>query len=236
MIDILIPVLGRPQNAAPLVENIRATTVMEHTIRFICSRADHEQMDACLAAGASSVSEMTFPAGPGDYARKINHGFRTTTNEYVFMCADDVRFEPNWDTHALRAARSGPGYGVIATNDLANAQVKKGVFGTHCLISRRYVTEHGGTMDGGPGLVLHEGYDHNFVDRELCHTAQHRGVFKYAPHSRVRHYHPLWRTAPQDPTYRKGLARFRDDQRLFLSRAHLWDRVGLSAQERKLAA
>ena len=133
-------------------------------------------------------------------------------------------------------ANSGPGYDVVGTNDLANAQVKRGQFGTHCLIRRRYVTEHGGTADQGPGTVLYEGYDHNFVDRELCHVAQSRGVFVFARHSRVKHHHMLWRTAPDDATYRKALRNFRADQKLFLSRARLWGFVGLSDPERKMAA
>jgi len=125
---------------------------------------------------------------------------------------------------------------VVGTNDLANAQVRRGQFGTHCLIRRRYVTEQGGTADQGPGTVLYEGYDHNFVDRELCHLAQHRGVFVFARHSRVKHSHYLWKTAPKDPTYRKALRHYQEDYRLFLRRAHLWDFVGLSSQERKMAA
>jgi hypothetical protein len=150
------------------------------------------------------------------------------------MCADDVRFEPRWDTNALKVA--GTHYDVIGTNDLANAQVQRGMFGTHCLIRRRYITDVGGDGEGTPGTVLHEGYDHNFVDRELCHVAQARGRFAFSRHSRVRHYHPLWKTATQDSTYRKSLARFRQDQMLFLSRAHLWGMVGLSSSERKMAA
>jgi hypothetical protein len=237
MIDILIPVLGRPHRAAPLVQNIRDTTTETVTITFLCSRDDTEQYKACQASGAESIIMLSNPAGQGDYAKKINYGFRYgTDSEFVFMGADDLTFEPRWDTHALRAANSGPGYDVVGTNDLANAQVRRGQFGTHCLIRRRYVTEKGGTADGGPGTVLHEGYDHNFVDRELCHVAQHRGVFAFARHSHVKHSHPLWRTAPDDPTYRKALRHFRQDQRLFLSRAHLWNHVGLSAPERKMAA
>jgi hypothetical protein len=83
---------------------------------------------------------------------------------------------------------------------------------------------------------LHEGYDHNFVDRELAGWAQHHGVFRFAPHSRVKHSHPQWRTAQMDPTYTKALRKFQQDRRLFLSRAHLWDYHGLSAHERKMAA
>ena len=61
-------------------------------------------------------------------------------------------------------------------------------------------------------------------------------IGRHSPGVLVRHRHPLWRTAPDDRTYRKALAKFRDDQRLFLKRAHLWGYKGLSAQERKLAA
>ena len=234
MIDILIPVLGRPHNAGPLVQNIRDTTTVEHRIVFLCSRGDHAQIEAAKDAKPTWCWVMDYAAGRGDYAKKINHGFATSDGEWVFMGADDLRFEPRWDTAALKAA--GTRHGVVGTNDMANAQVKRGQFGTHCLIRRRYVTEHGGTADGHPGTVLHEGYDHNFVDRELCHVAQARGQFVFARHSHVRHYHPLWRTAPQDATYHKALRHFRDDQKLFLSRAHLWGHVGLSAPERKLAA
>jgi hypothetical protein len=233
VIDILIPVLGRPHNAAPLVQNIRETTEVEHTITFLCSRGDTAQIQACKQSGAGHIT-MNFPAGHGDYAKKINHGFGATDSEFVFMAADDVRFEPRWDVRALKAA--GNRFHVVGTNDLANGQVQRGLFGTHCLIRRRYVTEKGGTADGDPGTVLFEGYDHNFVDRELCHVAQHRRVFAFARHSRVRHYHPLWKTAPNDATYQKALKRFRDDQRLFLSRAHLWGFTGLSGPERKMAA
>jgi hypothetical protein len=235
VIDILIPVLGRPQNAAPLVENIRATTTEEHRIIFICSLGDDEQISECNISAADTVIVAQYPAGPGDYAKKINVG-QHLDGEWIFQGADDLTFEPRWDHHALKAAHAGPGYDVIGTNDKANRQVKAGQFGTHCLISRRYVTEHGCTADGTPGPILWEGYDHNFVDRELCHVAQARGVYRFATHSHVQHRHPLWRTAPQDPTYRKALKNFRADQKLFLSRAHLWGYQGLSAPERKMAA
>lgn len=234
MIDILIPVLGRPQNVAPLVENIRSVTTWPHRIIFICSEGDDAQISECSISTADIVIVTKFPAGPGDYAKKINHGFLATDSEWVFMGADDLRFEPRWDRIALKEA--GTSFHVVGTNDMANAQVRQGRFGTHCLIRRRYITEQGGTVDGGPGSVLHEGYDHNFVDRELCHVAQSRNSFVFARHSHVKHHHPLWNTASWDGTYTKALSHFREDLKLFISRAHLWNYVGLSAHERKLAA
>jgi len=250
MIDILVPVLGRPQNVQPLVDSIRANTTEPHTITFLCSDGDGVQREAVREAMVANHPARIFsvdtgrPAGGGDYAMKINDGFHMSQkmrrevglpdSEWVFMAADDIRFEPRWDTTALKAA--GDMFHVVGTNDLANSQVQRGLFGTHCLIRRSYITEHGGTADNITGSVLYEGYDHNFVDRELCHLAQHRGVFVSARHSRVRHYHPLWRTAKSDPTYVKALARFREDQQLFLTRAHLWDHEVLSEHERKAAA
>ena len=73
MIDILIPVLGRPHNAGPLVQNIRDTTEAAVTINFVCSRNDHDDIDACEATG-ETVLIMDWPAGRGDYAKKINAG------------------------------------------------------------------------------------------------------------------------------------------------------------------
>ena len=110
MIDILIPVLGRPHNAGPLVQNIRDTTTVEHRIVFLCSRGDHPQYEACREAmrqsppKSVSVIDTDRPAGRGDYAQKINQGFRMSHGEWLFMGADDLRFEPRWDTAALKAA------------------------------------------------------------------------------------------------------------------------------------
>ncbi len=229
MIDILVPVLGRPHRAAPLVQNIRDTTTEEHRILFIVSPGDLDQLHACQNIIGITVAQVPFPPGPADYAKKINYGFTMYEGEWVFQAADDLTFTPGWAEAALKMADTGPGYDVVATNDMANASVKRGQFGTHNLIRRRYVTAHG-------GQVLHEGYDHNFVDRELCGWAQARGVFVFARHSKVVHSHPLWKTAPNDTTYIKSLDRFRQDQKLFYSRAHMWGYHGLSAHERKMAA
>jgi hypothetical protein len=218
MIDVLVPVLARPANAQPLVDSLAASGA-DAKITFVCTVNDDDQIYACEATGAN-VLIFGWIAGPGDFARKINYGFAHTESEFVFMGADDITFAPGWDAHALRMMRGRTG--VVATNDKANRQVMRGEFGTHCLISRAYIDEHGGTFDSIPGVVLHEGYDHNFVDRELCDVARSRRAFAYAGTSIVRHRHPLWKTAAWDPTYRKALARFSEDQRLYMARASVW--------------
>jgi hypothetical protein len=95
--------------------------------------------------------------------------------------------------------------------------VKRGLLSTHSLISRDYVEIRGASLDG-PGIVLHQGYRHNFVDEEVTALARSRRVFVFARDSIVEHLHPQWRKGPMDPTYELGLEGFHDDARLFRER------------------
>jgi hypothetical protein len=240
VIDILIPVLGRPERAQPLADNIHHATTVPHRIWWLCTEGDDLQIAACLETG-HPVYTGVYQQGH-EYPTKINLGFFVSDAAgehypYVFNASDDLEFRRGWDDSALAVMEMDyfiP-VNVVATNDQANSQVKKGQFGTHCLIRRSYINQQGGSLDG-PGYVLHEGYDHNFVDRELCHLAQHRGVYAYAKNSVVRHHHPLHdHKIKMDATYRKGLANFRADQQLFWRRAAQWDYEGLSPQEKRIA-
>ena len=218
MIDVIVPVLARPGNAKPLFDSLSASGA-DARITFVCTGGDKAQIRACEATGAN-VIVVGWKAGPGDFAKKINEGFRRTDSEHFFMGADDIDFAPGWDTAAFLQMRGR--VAVVGTNDKANRQVMSGEFGTHCLISRAYIDEQGGTFDKEPGVVLHEGYDHNYVDRELCDVAKARRAFAFASRSIVSHRHPLWKTASWDPTYRKALARFHEDQLLFGQRTAAW--------------
>jgi len=220
MIDVLVPVLGRPENAKPLFDSLSASGA-DAKLTFVCTGGDKPQIRACEETGVN-VIVVKWPAGHGDFARKINEGFRQTDGDYLFMGADDIEFAAKWDTIALNMMRGR--VRVVATNDKANRQVMRGEFGTHCLISRDYINTQGGTYSQEPGVVLYEGYDHNFVDRELCDVAKSRRAFAFANRSIVRHRHPLWRTAEWGPTYRKALAEFSADQRLFAERSRAWKR------------
>ena len=75
---------------------------------------------------------------------------------------------------------------------------------THSLIRRTYIDDPGGWLDG-PGIVLHEGYSHNFVDEELCGLARKRRVFRFAKNSIVEHLHPHWGKAEMDKNISSGL-------------------------------
>lgn len=228
-IAVLVPVLDRPGNAIPLVSSLKQATSAPFRVLFLCSPGDATEIAACRdavhqAPGQVDVLVCPFERAPGDFARKTNLGLRETTEPWLFLGADDLRFHPGWDAAALRAAQARSGAGVIGTNDLGNPRVRRGLLSTHSLVRRSYVSERGASLDG-PGSIYHEGYDHNFVDEELCALARRRGVFAFARNSIVEHLHPHWmhrgreRKAAMDSTYELGMAGFDRDRRLYVERS-----------------
>jgi glycosyltransferase involved in cell wall biosynthesis len=215
MIDILVPVLGRSQNAQPLVDSIVSATKGTYRIIFICSPEDEEQIQACEAT-AHDTWIVDWDPGPGDFAKKINAAYILSDSEWVFQGADDIRFSPGWDIEALKVASRGRS--VIGTNDLKNPGVKRGQHSTHTLFSRAYIDKYGsGTIDG-QGKIFHEGYDHQFTDNEFCQVAMRRGEWAFAKKAVVEHLHPYWGTASWDETYQKAVRNGQADQDLFNQR------------------
>lgn len=217
MIDILIPVLGRPQNAQKVVDSINAATVAPHITVFLCTRDDHDEIAACQATGCivHLVDELS-------YAVKINAGIEANygSAEFFFMGADDLLFHPGWDRVAVSKfiETERP---VIGTNDLGNATVMAGNHSTHTLMHRSYVEQ--GSIDD-PTRVLHEGYEHNFVDSEFIETAKARDAFIFAADSHVEHLHPFWQKADDDVIYKRGRDGYHRDRRLYQTRQRLWRR------------
>lgn len=229
MIDVLVPVLGRPQNVQPLVESLRSNSTIPHRILFLVSPRDTEQLQACMAS-SEGVHVVSWDPGHGDYAKKMNAGYRETSDEWMLLGADDISFQRGWDVEALTVAERS-GASVIGTNDMAHPDVRKGLTSTHPLVRRRYITEQGGSLDG-PGVLIHEGYDHNYSERELIGLAQSRKTWAFARGSIVRHRHPCWGTAPEDDTYRRPQATIGRDYALFMTRSFHWGGAGLNGRER----
>jgi hypothetical protein len=209
---VLVPMLGRPGTVQPLVESIGDSA----DVLFICSPHDKGTWDACTATG-HDVLTVGWDPGPGDYARKINAGYKVTTDPLMFLGACDLRFHPGW-LHAA-AAKLTDGIGVVGTNDLGNPRVLRGEHATHSLVTRDYADL--GTIDGQPG-ILHEGYHHEYVDDELVGTAKKRGAWAFAADSVVEHLHPSWGKAPLDTLYAGQRMRMRFSRNLFHSRRLLW--------------
>lgn len=213
MIDILIPVLARPERAEALVHNISKATKSRYHVLFICSLNDAAEIEACMKTG-EDVMVMTHEAGPADFAKKINAGYRHTEGDFIQIGADDLIFHKGWDLEALAFKDTA---GVIGTNDMHNPRVKRGVHSTHPLIAREYIEKWGGTFDGS-GEVFCELYDHQYVDDELVQTAIMRHRWQFARNSLVEHRHPYFGGNEMDGTYEKALRRSREDHHLYMER------------------
>jgi hypothetical protein len=211
---VLVPMLGRDHRVEPLVESIRATS--NARILFCCTPGDDKVLDAVDRVGCQRLLVPRRPVG--DYARKINYGYRATTEPLMFTAADDLEFHPGW----LEAAKAQlrPGIGVVGTNDLGSPRVMAGDHSCHFLITREYADKHG-TIDG-PGAVMYEGYPHEWVDDELVGTAKKRGAYEHAHESHVEHLHPNWGKAPLDELYMRQSSRIRLGRGLYLRRRRRW--------------
>jgi hypothetical protein len=219
VIDVLLPVLGRPHRVAPLLENLALSTSVPLRIRFLCSAGDRQE----IAAVKSEVSKrpdvdfmlLDHPPAQGQYAKKINLGYRESEHPWLFLGADDIHFHQGWAEIALEAA--GERFHVISFNDKMNYFVRQGLLATHSLIRRSYADDPGASLEG-PGSIYYEGYNHNFVDCELSVLARDRGVFRFVRAATIEHLHPLAKRAPMDDTYMVGLADFDVDRATFVER------------------
>lgn len=220
-IAVVVPVLSRPQNAQPLVDSLLASNAAHWSkLTWVVSPGDTAELEAIRATGCGRIVTADWQPGPGDFARKTNLAYALSAEPFVFCGADDLRFHKGWDTALLETAAATQA-GVIGSNDLGNPQVIAGRHATHPLVRRSYINACGGAW-GWPGLVYHEGYDHQWVDSELCELAKWRGCYAHAHGAVVEHRHVLWGKAEMDSTYRKAMAHGREDGRMFASRQALW--------------
>lgn len=210
---VIVPVLNRPQNAAPFMESLAGSGAPLARVYAVADENDTETAAAWQAAGASLLTWDGPP--PGTFAEKVNHAYRVTSEPWLFLAGDDVKFHPGWLDQAQHAAADGAS--VVGTNDLHSPRVTAGEHATHLLIRRSYADETGASWDG-PKVVCHEGYRHWWVDDEIVTAAKQRSAWVMALYSRVEHMHPVWGLAENDDTYRLGQSSVAADQALFEAR------------------
>lgn len=210
---ILVPMLGRPHRVEPLLASIEAATP-EAKVLFLVSPEDRQVHRAIERQGRKRLTVPRF--ANGDYARKINYGYRHTTEPLLFLGADDLHFHPGWFEKAVELLTGR--VQVVGTNDLTNRRTITGRHSTHSLLTRSYADL--GTCDG-PG-ILHEGYPHEYVDDEFIQTASRRKVYAHCPEAIVEHLHPMSGKAPMDRLYAAQAERMERGKVIFLERRRLW--------------
>ena len=210
-VAVIVPVLDRPQHAAPFMASLRASTGLAR-VYAVCQGDDQDTAAAWLDAGA----EVLESGEQTSFAAKANLGYAKTSEPWVLLVGSDVHFYPGWLDQALAAAAPGP-FDVVGTNDCGNPRVIAGDHATHMLIRRAYIDEQGASWDG-PGVVCHEGYRHNFVDDEIVTAAKQRGVWAMALGSKIEHLHPYFGKGEMDDVYRLGEQHAEEDKALFAKR------------------
>jgi GT2 family glycosyltransferase len=212
-IAVIVPVLRRPQNVAPLVESFEATSRTSH-LYFV---ADHDDVDELWAIYNTDHTPIINHSNVGTFAVKCNLGYRETydSNEpWLLFIGDDVHFHDGWEEGAFR---EDDGSSFISTNDLSNKAVMEGRHATHPIIRRQWLDEHGASWDG-PGTVTHQGYRHWYVDNEWTTVAQQAGEFRFAPDCKIEHMHPIYKKGADDAIYRLGQSHSKHDGELWKAR------------------
>jgi glycosyltransferase involved in cell wall biosynthesis len=214
VIAVIIPTLGRPNRVADIVSNLRETAD-NATPYFVIENHDTETAAAIKTVGAAMIINKRAPS----YAGAVNTALDETTEPLLYVAADDFYFYADWLQPLLDQTET---YGMCGSNDLHNDQVKAGTLATSFLIRRDYAVN---ACIDEPGVMLHEGYTHNFVDAEVTGTARSRGEYVYCPNSIVEHKHYIWGLAEHDETYKKTTRHHDADFALFNSRKNLWGAV-----------
>lgn len=221
-VAILIPVLRRPHRILPVAESALDATPNGRVV-FLMTDGDSATFDAILATAAGLGTERLSwhslrPNRYGDYAKKINHGYRVTDEPFLLFGADDLFFHDGWFERAVR--HMSDEIAVVGTQDLANRRVLRGDHSTHPLVARWYIDQVG-TIDED-GKALHEGYLHEFVDDEFIETAKAREVFAFEHDAVIEHLHPAVGKAPLDDLYRDEPRRMTQGRILFHRRRRMW--------------
>jgi hypothetical protein len=240
---IVVPLWRRTVNIARCYESAYQATPGARVL-FVASAGDQPVVDFLNDA---ELDHMVMPGdggGTGDYARKINAGYRGSREPHIFTGADDIVFTLGWYQAAVglldydpaswtgeQTVMHGPAsdhqfVGVVGTNDGCNPRTFDMLnpaypHSTHSLVARWYA-DAGATMTDGPNVVYHEGYEHEYCDDELVQTALLRCAYAHAQEAHVTHLHPNAGAAPDDETYQRGRSRTRVSRNHYRRRQALW--------------
>lgn len=173
---IVIPLWRRTANIRRVYMSAIATTPMA-TVLFVVSAGDQAVLDALVDEGfVLDGCEIVDGNGgeQGDYAKKINAGYRATSEPFIFTGADDLDFQPGW--YAAARAHMNGRTGVVGTVDNTNRRTMEGEHSTHSLVARWYA-DQGACVDQDH-VIYHEGYQHEFCNPPEAPVWMADGTFR----------------------------------------------------------
>lgn len=214
-LGIYIPTLGRAKKLQAVADNLKAATSSQYKLYWGVEPDDRES----ILAGKDTGWPVIINEGKGCYADALQTIYEHT-DEPVFLWAnDDFYFLPDWDVAPLEKLEKNPGIGVLGLHD-GNPKTR---FYSISLVRRSYIEEQSGVIDM-PNRVLYP-YGHNYVDDELTHTAQKRGVWDFCDAPCIQHRHPSFTWLGEfetDETYQKNDKTFPEDTLTYTNRMELW--------------
>ena len=244
----VIPLWRRTTNIERVTDAIRLSTPAA-TIVFVVSDLDggpmcavaelcaHDMMER-METGEHGHAGWIYPVvvpgeggERGDYARKINAGYRATDAPFIFTGADDII--PHYGWYDAARALMVDRVGVVGTVDQNNGRTANGTHSTHSLVARWYADE--GACADQDHVIYHEGYWHEYCDDELVRTAMQRNAYAHAFDAIVEHRHWHGDKTRDDPTYRHGRAHTGLSRRLFMQRRVLWGEMPRGGMPRQRA-
>ena len=213
LVDVIVPVLWRSGTAGPFMASLAASGELDRVrVTVVACYAD---VGAIRSWDSHDVQMVKVSDDRPAFAQKVNDAYRRTEAEWLLLVGDDVEWRYGW-LGALEATQRETGASVVGTND--GGMQARAEMSPHPLIQRAYVDQRGASWDG-PGVVAHEGYRHNYVDREILQVAQERGVYAFCREALVRHLHHGQGVAPVDSTYEVGTMHLQTDKALWQRRS-----------------
>jgi hypothetical protein len=212
LVDIIVPVLWRAHTAGPFMASLAATGELDRV--QVTVAGCHADVGALRSWSGHNVQLVKVADDRPTFAQKVNDVYRRTEAPWLLLVGDDVEWRAGWLDALLACARETAAK-VIGTND--GGLQARGEMSPHPLIDRRYVDTLGASWDG-PGVVAHEGYRHNYVDREILAVAQARGTYAFCREALVRHLHHGQGVSGVDSTYEVGTRHLQDDKALWRRR------------------
>lgn len=201
-IDIIVPVLGRPEHAKRFRDSYwSGDDWWTHKPRAFAICENELDRTTWLPYTMAYLAPIHHT-----FAEKVNWAYEHVVShsdaEWVLLVGSDVNFHPGWIDRLEEALVDMPEACVLGTLDLLNAATMKGHHTCHPVIKRSYIDEVGASWDG-PGKICSEAYRHNYVDNEIVRAAQDRGVW-CPTEAVIEHLHPVNGKAEWDEVYQEG--------------------------------
>ena len=188
-VAVIVPAM-RAECVGPLVESFHYHRDESTTLYFVVD-PDNEPLIKEITPWSGGIVQIITSDRGSTFAQKANVGYLNTTEDWIFLCGEDVEFTPGW----LKSPRElSTRWDVIGTNDAAEGETKNpdvaaGRHADHWFTRRTYIDEQGASLEG-PGSFCPEAYFHWWTDKEVIELAKARGVFSPCLDSHVIHLHP----------------------------------------------